>query len=251
MSDDHVLWFRGSDRPAPDVRLIIQWCGRVTEGVYKSPSGKRGERWLVPSDRGMRQLRARYGEVVDTWRPAEFDDYPDILPEPCNARRPPPKPSRAEDRRRTIRPSRVAPGPLTARDVEQRTQIEKRLLRGIRTLRAVPDRERAWFRQRTAWPEYVLDYPHEANTSFKPSRSDLADYLTACGWWAGLDSTDRTIVEMHARGDSLEFIAWQMRLTDDCCRNRYENAVSLCWRRAVAAGEIHAAEAPDLMAETR
>lgn len=107
-------------------------------------------------------------------------------------------------------------------ELVSRVDVEQRVLRGIRTLRAVEDREKRFLTSgsRSSWPDEFermanalrdarfrglsniglkrltvtdLDDLHfgpvqdpDRPRQFQPTRQDMNDYLVACEWWAGL-----------------------------------------------------------------
>lgn len=117
---------------------------------------------------------------------------------------------------------RWAPPPMPD-ETHPRDEVERRVLRGLVTLRVVRDPERRWLAGgRQAWPQDLIDSadalvdvvrkgkaslkfkrlrvadfddlhfgpadPDEARwvPPFEPTSRDVSQYLEACGWWAAL-----------------------------------------------------------------
>jgi hypothetical protein len=74
--------------------------------------------------------------------------------------------------------------------------VEKRFLRGCKTCRALPDREKRFHKVETGWPDVVRDtteaysYSDVAMPRFRPSPFDVSDMLTALAWARGLQPNE-------------------------------------------------------------
>ena len=169
--------------------------------------------------------------------------------------------TRARDKQQTqaeagrvmaARRPRKYPGGMTE---EAFVSVERRVTRGIRTLCALPDREKGWLTVKVCWPfdaiydwgdliaqsenrEFHEELKAERAARFEPDRFDLGDYLTALAWYCTLDEQDRRIVWRVAWNWSFNSIAWMMGCSYDTAEKRYEEALKQCWRAARSRGDI-------------
>lgn len=66
--------------------------------------------------------------------------------------------------------------------------VENRILRGMQTLRALPDPERRFFLVKSGYPDFVQDHMDayaavEATVPrFRPTPTDVSEYLTSLSW---------------------------------------------------------------------
>lgn len=134
-------------------------------------------------------------------------------------------------------------------------EVEERLVEAVRTARDLPDREAAWLRVRSGWPEIVReaaagDYDARggdlASSDVKlrtvaATRADTAAMEEAFGWLAAVADDDRRLVAMAigclVRGDKR--VPWLRLLRpmgldhgSDGLRMRYERAMGRVCRFA-------------------
>jgi hypothetical protein len=132
--------------------------------------------------------------------------------------------------------------------------VERRVLRAIRTLGVLRDRELDWLRVKACWPSTLVEWAdllaraenpdlEERPVRFEPTRADLGDYLLALSWFARLQGSRRIgrglkaeqrIVHMVAYEWSFEAIGREIGQHHDAIRNRYRKAIQQCWRSANA-----------------
>ncbi|MFZ4807503.1 MAG: hypothetical protein ACOYLQ_09620 [Hyphomicrobiaceae bacterium] len=141
-------------------------------------------------------------------------------------------------------------------DIHPIESIERRVLRAIRTLGVLRDREADWLRYKACWPATLVEWSDllaqaenpdlEAKPArFEPTRSDLGDYLTALSWWARLAPGprrpgrlrgDQLIVMLVAYEFSFKSIGQRMEFNrhEDTIRRRYRMAIKQCHELANA-----------------
>lgn len=200
---------------------------------------KRGQRVImIVGDDGRTMERApdHLQRDVSLWRPLDAASWPDALPAAVTmtirawAPLPPP-----QQRPRGIRnapagapllPDKIAyapPGQITYEE------CESRLIRALMTDRALPDTDRNKLKVRSNWPETGYgpgDYPPEIKTRWEPFKQDIADYLTAMGWFARLMGHERRLIRYRARGWGFIRIGEECGgRNDEWARQQYVRAV--------------------------
>jgi hypothetical protein len=105
----------------------------------------------------------------------------------------------------------------------------------MKTLRAVPDKERRFFIVRSSSPDYIRDYidayDPEADTQprFQPTPADVSDYLTALSWVRHLDLAAWRILWWRSFDVSFGLIGKKIGRSDETARKRYETAITDAW----------------------
>lgn len=118
------------------------------------------------------------------------------------------------------------------------TEVEQRLLRACKTLRAMPDKEARFQVIRTCWPATADDpdeaygYTEETLPKFRPSPSDVSDYLVALHWIRGIPRREFKLVWWRSFGVSFKHIAIRLGRSDDTARNRYKDVILGAWYAA-------------------
>jgi len=123
-------------------------------------------------------------------------------------------------------------------------EVERRLMRGMATLRALPDPEKRFHVVGSAWPGYVRDYMDAFNSSeavlprFRPSPFDVSDFLTALSWTRHLKRSDWQILWWRSFGLSFGLIGHYLGRSDETARRRYRDILIDVWCAAnnVSAG---------------
>lgn len=124
-------------------------------------------------------------------------------------------------------------------------EIERRVLRGIRTLAAQRDRERDWLRYKVVWPQTLVEWAdllarsenaedHEPRERFEPTPFDVSDYLTALSWANGLTRTEREVLTLRAWEFSFNAIATRIGGNDAAASKVYRRALQYCFDAANA-----------------
>lgn len=118
------------------------------------------------------------------------------------------------------------------------TDVERRLLRSCKTLRALPDREARFHVVRSHWPETKDDpdeaygYTEETLPKFRPSPSDVSDFLIALSWIRGIPRREFNLVWWRSFGVSFKHIGIRIGRSDDTARARYKDVILGAWYAA-------------------
>jgi hypothetical protein len=135
-------------------------------------------------------------------------------------------------------PKRVV-GPLaTETGAFDLLEVERRVLRGMMTLRALPDRERRFFIQRSSLPEHVQEQMDayasvEASVpKFRPTPEDVSQYLTSLSWMRHQTKHMWNIVWWRSFGLSFGIIAEYIGRSDETARRKYKEAIIEAWQAA-------------------
>lgn len=126
-------------------------------------------------------------------------------------------------------------------------EVETRVLRAMRTLRAVPDRERRFFIIKSGHPQHVQEQI-DAYASvqamaprFAPTPFDVSDYLTALSWARHISKNDWRIIWWRSFDLSFGLIANYIGRSDETARRKYKEAIIDVWAAANGLAESRAA----------
>jgi hypothetical protein len=116
--------------------------------------------------------------------------------------------------------------------------VERRVLRAMQTLRAVPDRERRYWSSKSIWPDYVREHM-DAYASveapmprFRPTPADISDYLTALSWVRHLSRSDWRLLWWRSFGFSFGLMGKYVGKSDETVRRHYRDAMIDVWTAA-------------------
>jgi hypothetical protein len=129
------------------------------------------------------------------------------------------------------------PAPILTEQVEM-PEVERRVIRALKTVRALPDREARFQRYQNAWPPYIQEYidaysaEEERFPRFRPTPFDVSDMLTALGWLNVLHKNDKRIVIARSYGVSFNQIASRIGRSDETARRRYRDVMVQLWAEA-------------------
>jgi len=131
---------------------------------------------------------------------------------------------------------RRVPGPVaTDTGVFTVEEVETRLMRAMKTLRAMPDRERRFFGMKSGMPEHVQDQI-DAYASvevlaprFRPSPFDVSDYLRALSWARHLQRSQWQFLWWRSFDFSFGLMAKYTGQSDETARRRYREALTDAW----------------------
>lgn len=118
------------------------------------------------------------------------------------------------------------------------TEIEDRLLRACKTLRAVPDPHSKFQHLASQWPEVLrlpedaYGYTEQATPRFRPSPADVGDMLTALAWARALDKREFKLVWSRSLGYSFFQIGLRIGKSKWTAEDRYKDAMLKCWHEA-------------------
>lgn len=116
--------------------------------------------------------------------------------------------------------------------------VERRILRACKTLRALPDPDRRFHWIRTAWPEVLQSkddaygYTEAIIPRFRPTPSDVSDMLPALAWARGMDWKDFRLVWWRSFDISFGHIAARINRSDETARRWYRDATLRIWHEA-------------------
>ena len=124
-------------------------------------------------------------------------------------------------------------------NLDIRNDVERRILRACCTIRALPDRDRRFFKIQSCWPEFVRDveeaygYDVARVRRFCPSPADISDCLTALAWARVLHKREWKIIWWRSFGISFRHIGIKIGRSDDTARRRYKDAIIKVWGEAM------------------
>jgi hypothetical protein len=116
-----------------------------------------------------------------------------------------------------------------------RSEVQERLAVAMKTLRALPDRERRFFVVKSTSPDYVHEYIDAYNSvdevlpKFRPTPSDVSDCLVALSWVRHMRKEQWQILWWRSFELSFGVIATYIGRSDETARKRYEEAVTDAW----------------------
>jgi len=105
----------------------------------------------------------------------------------------------------------------------------------MKTLRALPDREKRFFVVKSSSPDYVREYmdaydpDNDIAPRFNPTPSDVSDCLTALSWVRHLDKKAWQVLWWRSFDVSFGLIAKYIGRSDETARKRFEEAVTDAW----------------------
>lgn len=134
--------------------------------------------------------------------------------------------------KRQSRGGRFLPVGITVADVEQR------LLRACKTLRALPDPDFKFRVIHNAWPDVLqavedaYGYTEATMPRFRPKPCDVSDCLVALEWVRVLEKREFKLIWWRSFDISFRHIAIRLHRSDDTARLRYRDALLKAWHEA-------------------
>jgi hypothetical protein len=119
-----------------------------------------------------------------------------------------------------------------------RVDVEKRILRACKTLRAVPDPDKRFQWVGAVWPDTVRSaeeaygYEETLMPRFRPTPADISDYLTALSWARGMDWLDFRLIWWRSFDISFRHVAARIHRSDETARRWYLESLSKIWHVA-------------------
>ncbi len=116
--------------------------------------------------------------------------------------------------------------------------VENKLRRACKTLRAVPDPDRRFQWIGCAWPETVRSkedaygYTEASMPRFRPKPSDVSEYLDVLGWCRGMDWKDFRLIWWRSFDVSFRQIGLRIFKSDETARRWYRDVILKAWHRA-------------------
>lgn len=117
-------------------------------------------------------------------------------------------------------------------------EVEKRILRACKTLRAIPDPEAKYQVIHNMWPEVVRSsddaygYTEARMPRFRPNPRDISDMLTALAWARALEKREFRLIWWYSCGYSFRSIALRIHRSHETARARYNDALLKVWNCA-------------------
>lgn len=118
------------------------------------------------------------------------------------------------------------------------TEIETRVLRACKTIRALPDKEKRFLQVESGWPDYVRDaneaygYGETPMPRFRPTPEDVSDCLTALAWARGLQKPEFKLIWMRSYGLAFSTIGRAIGRSDETARRYYKDVLIKLWANA-------------------
>ena len=116
------------------------------------------------------------------------------------------------------------------------TDVERRIMRAFKTLRAQPHPMRS--SGRSAWPEVLQShedaygYTEVTMPRFRPTHFDVGDMLTALDWVRVLKKSDCKLLWWRSFDVSFRQIGFRLGRSDETARRRYKDVMIQIWIEA-------------------
>lgn len=136
------------------------------------------------------------------------------------------------------RPNRRPGAKVKGAERLSRADVWERLESAMKTLRAMPDRERRFFAVKSGYPDFVRDYidayaaVEAIAPRFQPTPQQVSEYLDILAWTRHLERRDWQLLWWRSFGLSFGIIAEYIGRSDETARKRFENALTDAWTAA-------------------
>lgn len=116
-----------------------------------------------------------------------------------------------------------------------RAEVWEKLERAMKTLRALPDRERRFFAVKSGYPEFIRDYIDAYGSveaiapRHQPTPQDVSEYLEVLSWTRHLEKSEWRMLWWRSFGLSFGLIGEYIGRSDETARKRFENALTGVW----------------------
>ena len=148
----------------------------------------------------------------------------------------------ASSRRRTtpLRESaRNAYSPHRYVEMLSATDVERRVIRACKTIRALPDREQRFLSSQPGiWVNFIREKKDSYGATeplkakFRPTPFDVSDVLRALSWCRVLESNEFDYIWWRSFDISFGVIADRIGRSDETARQRYRDAILKVWHAA-------------------
>jgi hypothetical protein len=131
--------------------------------------------------------------------------------------------------------SNAGPVRKTENEFAPQHAIEKRLMTAMKTIRALPDKERAYLTMKGASIPYLREYIDAYNSSdvkvavFIPRPKDISDCLVALSWVRHVDKKLWKIMWLRSFDLSFGLIARYIGRSDETARRWYREGITDAW----------------------
>lgn len=121
------------------------------------------------------------------------------------------------------------------------TEVERRILRACKTLRAIPDPEAKFQSVHNCWPDILqavddaYGYTEAIMPRFRPSPGDVSDMLIALDWAKSTSKRDFRLVWWRSFGISFKHIGFRIHRSDETARLWYKDTILGIWHEANSA----------------
>jgi Domain of unknown function (DUF6362) len=118
------------------------------------------------------------------------------------------------------------------------SDVENRMLRACKTIRALPDKDRKFQMIANTWPDTIQDtadaygYTEALIPRFRPTPADVSDCLIALNWARCLERREFKLVWWRSFGISFRHIGLRLGRSDELARQRYRDAILRIWYEA-------------------
>jgi len=118
-------------------------------------------------------------------------------------------------------------------------EVERRIDRACKTLRAMPDSEKRFIglKSQGIWEQVVQEFwsygSEDVKLKFNPTPADVSDYLTALTWVRGLTRSEFNIIWWRSFDVSFSVIAARIGRSDETARRRYDDAIHKAWGQSL------------------
>lgn len=117
-----------------------------------------------------------------------------------------------------------------------RTEVWTKLESAMKTLRAMPDKERRFFVVKCGWPDFAHDYMDAYAAvdaivpRYQPTPQEVSEYLDVLAWMRHLERRDWQLLWWRSfENVSFGTIAKYIGRSDETARKRFENALTDVW----------------------
>ena len=117
-------------------------------------------------------------------------------------------------------------------------EVERRITRACKTIRALPDRERKFQVIHSLWPECIQSveeaygYNDAVMPRFRPTPFDVGDVLVALSWARGLEPREWRLIWWRSLNLSFRQIGFRLGRSDETARRYYKDAMIRVWGQA-------------------
>ncbi|MCP5005526.1 MAG: hypothetical protein GY941_16545 [Planctomycetes bacterium] len=115
--------------------------------------------------------------------------------------------------------------------------VQTRLMRALKTIRVLPDKESRFQSYRTAWPEFARQFmdaygSEQSMKRFRPTPFDVGDCLTALSWMNHIPQPDIKHIYWRSEGVSYRQVAEKIGRSHETARKRFEHVMVGVWQNA-------------------
>lgn len=137
-----------------------------------------------------------------------------------------------------MKPRERVPGECVRNRVHEAVpmrDVQARVMRAMKTLRALPDREARFLKVGSAWPSYVQEYMDAYNSveaiapRFNPNPFDISDFLRALDWTRHLQNPQWRLLWWRSFDLSFGAIGRRIGQSDETVRRKFRDTMIDVW----------------------